>query len=61
MNLAARIEKLTAGLGRFILASGEFADHCRPELVAVGEFALAGFSAPQTVFGLADEAAPESV
>ena len=61
VNLAARIEKLTAGLGRFILASGEFADHCRPDLVAIGEFALAGFSAPQTVFGLTDEAAPESV
>ncbi len=56
VNLAARIEKLTARLGRIILASGEFAGHCGSELVAVGEFALAGFSAPQTAFGLGDEA-----
>lgn len=58
VNLAARIETLTGGLGRVILASDSFARHCRPDMLAIGEFALAGFGTPQTVFGLDDEAAP---
>jgi len=58
VNLAARIEKLTGALGRVILASDSFARHCRPGMVAVGEFTLAGFSTAQTVFGLGDEVAP---
>jgi len=56
VNLAARLEKLTGQLGRSILASGEFAEHCRGEFAALGEFTLAGFSAAQKVFGLEDEA-----
>ena len=52
VNLAARIERLTGQLGRVILASGEFARHCPHEFTALGEFSLAGFSAPQSVFGL---------
>ena len=56
VNCAARIEKLTGQLGREILASGEFARHCRGEFAPLGEFALAGFSAPQLIFGLDDEA-----
>jgi adenylate cyclase len=56
VNCAARIEKLTSQLGRAILASGEFARHCAGEFTNLGEFSLAGFSAPQLVFGLADEA-----
>jgi adenylate cyclase len=56
VNCAARIEKLTSQLGREILASGEFAHHCAAEFTDLGEFSLAGFSAPQLVFGLADEA-----
>jgi adenylate cyclase len=55
VNLAARIEKLGAALGRTTLASAEFARHCGAALVPVGEFALRGFDAAQTVFGLADE------
>jgi adenylate cyclase len=58
VNLAARIEKLTGTLGRVILASDSFARHCRPDMLAIGEFALAGFSTAQTVFGLGDEGAP---
>jgi adenylate cyclase len=54
VNLAARIERLTGQLGRVILASGEFARHCPHEFTALGEFSLAGFSAPQLVFGLAE-------
>ena len=56
VNFAARIEKLTGQLGRTILASGEFARHCPGEFSALGEFTLPGFSAAQSVFGLADEA-----
>jgi adenylate cyclase len=55
VNCAARIEKLTGQLGRAILASDEFARHCPGEFAALGEFTLAGFSAPQLVFGLEHE------
>ncbi len=54
VNCAARIEKLTGQLGRAVLASGEFARHCAGEFTPLGEFRLAGFSAPQLVFGLED-------
>jgi adenylate cyclase len=56
VNFAARLEKLAAQLGRAILASNEFARYCPDEFAALGEFSLAGFSAPQLVFGLEDEA-----
>jgi adenylate cyclase len=52
VNCAARIEKLASQLGRTILASGEFARYCPGDFTALGEFSLAGFSAPQAVFGL---------
>ncbi len=55
VNCAARIEKLTSQLGREILASDEFARHCPEGFTALGEFRLAGFSAPQLVFALAVE------
>ncbi len=55
VNLAARMEKLAGQLERVILASSEFARHCRGEFAAIGEFTLAGFSAAQLVFGLEDE------
>jgi adenylate cyclase len=55
VNCAARIEKLTSQLGRDILASDEFARHCPEEFTPLGEFRLAGFSAPQLVFALAVE------
>jgi adenylate cyclase len=56
VNFAARMEKLAGELGRGILASGEFARHCPGEFIAIGEFTLAGFSEPQLVFGLENEA-----
>jgi adenylate cyclase len=56
VNCAARIEKLTSQLGREILASDEFARHCAAEFTPLGEFKLAGFSAPQLVFGVEDSA-----
>ena len=54
VNCAARIEKLTGQLGRAILASDEFARYCPGEFTALGEFSLAGFSAPQLIYDLAD-------
>jgi adenylate cyclase len=57
VNLAARIEKLSGGLGRTILASDEFARHCDPEKFEnLGDFALPGIKARQTVFGLNGDA-----
>jgi adenylate cyclase len=56
VNLAARLEKLAGKLGRVILASDEFARHCGSDFQPIGQFPLAGFSAQQTVFGVADEA-----
>jgi adenylate cyclase len=55
VNLAARIEKLTGQLGRVILASEDFARHCPHHFDAIGQFNLAGFGAPQAVFGVDDE------
>src|SRR5262249_49174661 len=56
VNLAARLEKLAGRLGRTILASEDFVDHCGDDdLQPVGRFAVAGFAAEQMVFGLADE------
>jgi len=55
VNLAARLEKLTGRLHRTILASAAFADQCRGEFVALGDFVIVGFAAPQTAYGLAEE------
>ena len=56
VNLAARLEKLAGQLGRTILASEDFVDHCGDDgLQPVGRFAVAGFAAEQVVFGLDDE------
>jgi adenylate cyclase len=54
VNCAARIEKLTGQLGHTILASDEFARYCPGEFTALGEFSLAGFSAPQLIYDLTD-------
>ena len=55
VNLAARLEGLAAELKRTTLFSAEFARHGGEGIVPLGEFALAGFRAPQPVYGLADE------
>jgi adenylate cyclase len=56
VNLAARLEKLAGRLGRTILASVDFVDHCgHDDLQPLGRFAVAGFAAEQMVFGLAEE------
>jgi adenylate cyclase len=55
VNLAARLERLTGGLGRTMLASPEFANHAEGDWLDIGEFAVAGLAKPQRVFGLRDE------
>jgi adenylate cyclase len=55
VNLAARLEELTGKTGHPILASGEFARHCRQRLVPIGAFALRGIGAAQAVFAPADD------
>jgi adenylate cyclase len=56
VNLAARMEKLTAPLKRTIVASANFAQYAPDDWQDVGEFAVAGFARAQRVFGLKDEA-----
>jgi adenylate cyclase len=54
VNLAARLEKVAAKLGETIVASAAFAGHFPAEFKQLGEHAVAGFAAPQPVFGLAN-------
>jgi len=56
VNLAARMEKLTAPLKRTIVASANFAQYAPNDWHDIGEFAVAGFARAQRVFGLQDEA-----
>ena len=58
VNLAARLEKRAAALGQTIVASAEFAAHVADEFFPLGQFPVAGFAAPQQVFGLRDQPAP---
>ena len=53
VNLAARLEKIAATLGETIVASSDFASHCPRKFRRRGNFSVAGFVAPQTVFVLA--------
>lgn len=55
VNLAARIEKLAGRLNRTVLASTEFADHVDAGWTDLGLFSVAGFAAPQRVYGLPDD------
>jgi len=56
VNLAARLEKLAGRLGRTILASEDFVARCSDKgLQPIGRFAVAGFAAEQTVYGVADD------
>ncbi len=55
VNLTARLEKVAAKLGRTVVASADFVAHCPDEFVPLGEFSVAGFAAPQLVFGLNEQ------
>jgi adenylate cyclase len=52
VNLAARLEKIAAKLGETIVASADFAAHADGAFTGLGEFPVAGFVAPQRLFGL---------
>jgi adenylate cyclase len=56
VNLAARLEKVAGKLGRIVVASAAFAGVSKDGWTELGEFPIAGFSKPQRVFGLRDEA-----
>jgi adenylate cyclase len=53
VNLAARLEKVASKLGETVVASADFAGYFPDEFRRLGEHAVAGFAAPQVVFGLA--------
>jgi adenylate cyclase len=55
VNLAARLEKVAAKLGRTVVASAKFAEQCTSDLESLGEFSVAGFASAQTAYGLHDE------
>jgi len=57
VNLAARLERLARDLGRTVVVSGDFAGHAPTTLERLGDYALRGVAAAQTVFGLPEEAA----
>jgi adenylate cyclase len=53
VNLAARLEKVASKVGEIVVVSAEFAGHLPDRFKRLGEFPVAGFAAPQIVFGLA--------
>jgi adenylate cyclase len=55
VNLAARIEKIAGNLGRSVVVSSLFNTYAGAPSTDLGEFAVAGFSAPERVYGLPDE------
>lgn len=55
VNLAARIERIAGRLNRSVIASAEFARHGDGAWSDLGPFAVAGFAAPERVYGLPDE------
>jgi adenylate cyclase len=55
VNLAARLEKIAAKLGRTVVASSAFAGVLASGWSDLGEFPITGFSQPQRVFGMPDE------
>ena len=57
VNMAARLEKIAARLGRTVVASAAFAEGLAEDFVALGDFELAGFRQPQTVYGLPEAGA----
>jgi len=57
VNLTARLEKIAGKLGRTVVASSAFAGVLTNGWTELGEFPIAGFSQPQRVFGMSNEAA----
>jgi hypothetical protein len=61
VNLAFRLEALTKGLGRPVLASCAFAAASGPPLVSLGAHPIRGFRGLEEVFGLPSRAQHRSV
>jgi adenylate cyclase len=57
VNMAARLEKIAARLGRTVVGSAAFARDLPDDFVALGDFELAGFREAVTVYGLREEVA----
>ena len=57
VNLAARLEKIAGELGRSIVASRAFAEHCPGAVTPLGRFPVRGLTDAQELFAVADEAA----
>jgi adenylate cyclase len=57
VNMAARLEKIAARLGRTVVGSAAFARDLPEDFVALGDFELAGFRESVTVYGLREEVA----
>jgi adenylate cyclase len=57
INMAARLEKIAAKLGRVVVASSAFAARLPDDFTALGAFELAGFREAQTVYGLREDEA----
>ncbi len=55
VNLAARMEKIAGKLGRTVVASSLFTRYYGKGFKDLGEFDVAGFSAPERVYGLSEE------
>jgi adenylate cyclase len=55
INMAARLEKIAAKLGRTVVASSAFAARLPDDFAALGAFELAGFREAQTVYGLRED------
>jgi adenylate cyclase len=55
INMAARLEKIAARLGRVIVASAAFARHLPDDFTTLGAFELAGFRSAENVFGLRED------
>jgi adenylate cyclase len=50
--MVARLDSLSAELGRRIVASAKFARQCPNRMVSLGEYDLRGLSGSHEVFGL---------
>ena len=61
INLAARLEKVSAELGRSVLVSADFARHCQGRLSPVGDFALKGIAQRTEAFDLPDDQPEQTV
>jgi hypothetical protein len=54
------LRKSPPSFGKTIVGSAEFVAHFPDQFVSLGEFSVAGFVAPQLVFGLKDQVGVEN-